>query len=760
MAPFILPARRSTLLDPEQPKTHTHARTSSRDAGYASPRSSWNLDAARIINKLKTNRTFHVGGLFDIDGLPLFDDLMRYGVSEDKSKELACLEVERLVGVVNSAKPVQLEGSQAWFGQTDEEGYLRLDKLSHQIKIAIDICSHDLGLLMLEYDPSNAVLERFQEARAGILSVFDSKLTVDATDTWRRMKLEQANDLALHCVVNYLTSILARVLLRSMKGDFWDDNCIIALARTAAKMKIVAADLVHAAEISLAGKREWSARIARIMKDEPNPPTVDEEKETKEVEKQTIALARQVVVKTGRYFAVMSTFSEGILVLLSRVANAMGSAPGAALPPDIFESCSLVYDTGFRGHRALLCQERNGSIGASGSRDEVRCASFTFSMCLDVFESLASRVGSTTRGSSETATMIYWKWTKLGEESEVDEDADPRTGQRWLTSMSDLITAFIPYLMVCGPFSNALDTLTQRVMSIADPGDPVLMCAETRFLASFVVRASEYELFKAKFFGLDNDVASLARENEPIKAGLDMMASWTLDSDSIIIPSRLYCWGTMAFCSLLVVGGLAIGLTVKNRIEGVDPSNISVFCWTLAAFVILVMKALRVENWPWRDFFRGRVRCRSVSEVIAVTGINGQVFLSILLRLEPQIIMRKAGPFRGIFRRKESEGVGGGFSVDLPLTTDSMTRAGCFFIQVQSSIGPALVAIAATHGQPYRSVEPQSSLAHKVGIKCQNLQEPSAWGSGGETKNLYVLITNELKWSRVVGIFTKDAYFS
>jgi hypothetical protein len=798
MAGYLLPTRRSSLIDPEAPKVHSNAGSvsSSHDFGYAQPRTHWNLDAEEIINKLAANRTFKVGGLFDVDGLPTFDDLTRYGVSEEKGKELASLEIERLTKVVNSAKPIQLEGDPCWFGRADEEGYLRLDKLAQQIKIAIDICSHDTALLMLDYDPSNAALERFSDSRAGILRVFDGRTSVDPVDTWSRMKIENANDRAMHCVVNYLTGTLALVLMRSMKGDFWDDNCIITLARTSAKVKVVASNLAHAAEISLAGKKEWATHIGRFTKDEPNPPTVDNEKRISEIQKQNLALARQVVVKNERYFSVMSTFSENIHALLSKVAIAMGSAPGAALPPNLFESCSLVYDSGFRDGRALLCQERNGAIGASGSRGEVHCASFTFGMCLEVFESLASRIECKTPGSSDPATMIYWKWTKMGVESEVYENTEPMIGQRWLTSMADIITAFIPYLMVCGPFSNVLDTMTQRVASISDPGDPVSMCTETRFLASFMVRASEYELFSAKVFGRDNDVTSvsdssvaltraldqgpdttlpqntdrkretdlqnqLAKENQPIAAGLDMMEAWTTDIESITISSRWYCWGTLTFCGALVIGGLLIGFTVKDRIEGVDPSNLSVFCWTVAAFIVLVMKSLRVENWTWRDFFRGKVVCRSVSEVTAVTGIDDQVLLSILRYSELRNIMRKKGPFRGIFARLVGDGESmGGFVIDLPLTTTSLMRSGCFFIQVQGSQGPALVVIDGSEGIPYNAVEPQSFLDNGQRVNCQNVQDPGRWGSGDRAKDLHVLITNKLKWSRVVGIFRKEAYFT
>jgi hypothetical protein len=43
-----------------------------------------------------------------------------------------------------------------------------------------------------------------------------------------------------------------------------------------------------------------------------------------------------------------------------------------------------------------------------------------------------------------------------------------------------------------------------------------------------------------------------------------------------MIPARWYRWGTLGFSSPLGLGSLAIGFTLKQQIEGVDPFNISI----------------------------------------------------------------------------------------------------------------------------------------------------------------------------------------
>ncbi len=74
---------------------------------------------------------------------------------------------------------------------------------------------------------------------------------------------------------------------------------------------------------------------------------------------------------------------------------------------------------------------------------------------------------------------------------------------------------------------------------------------------------------------------------------------WIIDENSIVIPNKVYAWGFLAGSSMLVLGGLAIGLSVGDRIPGVDPLGFASFCWVFAGFVLIVAKSLRVENWPW-----------------------------------------------------------------------------------------------------------------------------------------------------------------
>lgn len=108
---------------------------------------------------------------------------------------------------------------------------------------------------------------------------------------------------------------------------------------------------------------------------------------------------------------------------------------------------------------------------------------------------------------------------------------------------------------------------------------------------------------------------------------------------------RLGSWGGMASwyaasymsgssCSSVLcsfAGGGSIGVAVGERITGVDPFNITTYCWVLATFMLLVAKSVRVRDWPWNDSLYGRVLRKSVSELSSVTRVDERLILAKLL---------------------------------------------------------------------------------------------------------------------------------
>ncbi|KAH8164480.1 hypothetical protein CIB48_g3769 [Xylaria polymorpha] len=196
---------------------------------------------------------------------------------------------------------------------------------------------------------------------------------------------------------------------------------------------------------------------------------------------------------------------------------------------------------------------------------------------------------------------------------------------------------------------------------------------------------------------------------------------WIIDERSIVISDVWYSWVALSAVGVLVAGALAL-IAVQNRIAGVDPSNLSVLIWTAAGFLMVYLKSRRVENWPWRDFLRGRVVCQSVSEVHAVTKIDPQVLLGILLRYENRMFLRKRGPFNALFQRQSDDG----FVIDVPPLTETAISGGHIFLMVVSFNGSALVGLEAKKWEGYQSFS-SKDVKTGEGFICRDFRDPGSY---------------------------------
>ncbi|TGZ79160.1 hypothetical protein EX30DRAFT_365477 [Ascodesmis nigricans] len=243
-----------------------------------------------------------------------------------------------------------------------------------------------------------------------------------------------------------------------------------------------------------------------------------------------------------------------------------------------------------------------------------------------------------------------------------------------------------------------------------------------------------------------SDVMNLS---DMISDANQIMEDWTMVETGVIVSCRWYVSMVMAIAAILVLGGLAIGFTVGQRLPAVDPFNITTYCWVLAAFVILIGRSIRVENWPWRSFLYAQVECKSVSELHAVTGVHEQLIIAKLLHEESTSILQTRGPHNFPFRRTADTG----FSIDVPITMWTMCLSGLIVIQVVTPEGnDALACLDVRRGTEYAVfVHDYNSVMSRTQLACLELIEKKQ-----DTKTQYRirLTKQDLQWTRVKGLFT------
>lgn len=548
--------------------------------------------------------------------LPKFDDMVRYGIREGEELELRGLEVRRLAAVAKSEEPPALEGDAEWFGDADATGYNRLHRLALQIQYALEICIHDNELVLLQYHPQFANQSDYEFAHRRICRTFDEDRGSIRYE--RSVRTNKHNNEALHALVDYVTALMIRLLLRSITGRLWIENRVSVLAKFAAKIKVVTADLPQAFERTLQAFRDFQiqatqsteARGIHIVQ------ATSTDSDDDHMAKQRKALQDDIDTSGARYLMEMDAFQHSLSNLMEAVISDLSWNEETEQPAGVFETSSIAYDTGFHDRRTQLCREHDGAIGAAGERKVIDFAGVAFQLASEVWETLSSlnihRVNSYTTLTWSLKPFSGDRLPKRKDSqyrlTELIED-NPTVN---MTGMVDVIKALVPYLMYYGAFPTHLSMFTQLAVLISDPTNPVRYYKQMNSLTGARIHTSAYTRNEKSSSSVvfqtvhDTDMVKLARQGKPnrkVKEDLKEAENWTIDEKAIVIQHTWYSALSPGVCALLIAGGVAC-IAIEDLATGVDPSNFTTLAWAAAGFLMIYLKSRRVQDWPWTDFLR------------------------------------------------------------------------------------------------------------------------------------------------------------
>lgn len=745
--------------------------------------------------------------------LPDFDGLSSYIIVNKVHEKLWGMETERLLDIVkNPEKPLQFS-SDTLFSGNDEDGYRELSKACQKIQTAVSICLLDNETINSEH--------------CGQLSNKDklSKLIKQATLKQNTTKDEASGNCsnsrddmildATFCLVNYISAVLARLISQTSPGEYWQCNVLSVLIKRVAKIKVLLSDLhAHSAVAVRAGV----AALDKVRNAGPVPQSVlDEEEECEELlrlldanEKEGLASLEEK--RVASYCIEQNRFQTGINAFLNFMLVSMRFTNRSGLPATTFELCAVVYETGFEGFKSLLFQDRDLEYSATSDLDTLNTAHSAFSILSQTVFHLKEAQesnGPPTRKPFKLETYVEWAY--LGSEnsdgvehSDVDL-AYRKKGPIRLQTMEEVVTVMVPLFATCPIFVSNLTKFRNMMALSGRIRDDVQPFEEGNFNAFFRMYTSDFdktmgqrdvlrlsEALELGFFsrssltsgsvvpGFTNPDRSIDDQNT--KAAQDLhkldglikeMDQWVIDEKSVVIQCGWYVWPTILVAALLVGGGLIIGFSVGERIHGVDPSNLASYLWVVAAFIIVIAKSVHVKDWTWNDFLHRRVRCCSVSELHALTGINEQLIMAKLLHDEGDYgsggsVLKIRGPYNSVFRKRAS---GEGFSIDVPVTTRTLLLSGLTLLKAVTPRGHALVCLDSRRGADLRVVEHQGGQNNEH-LVCADINPPRTkrsesrankrWSGYGDTEiRLPLTRCKTLKWKRVQGIYNvMDATFT
>jgi hypothetical protein len=157
--------------------------------------------------------------------------------------------------------------------------------------------------------------------------------------------------------------------------------------------------------------------------------------------------------------------------------------------------------------------------------------------------------------------------------------------------------------------------------------------------------------------------------------------SWAITDDSVRVRTTKYSSSVLTIAITIIAFCLSIPFWVGDKITAVDPFQFVTFGWLLAGAFLVGAKSRYVENWPWHDFLRGQIVCRSVSELAVASRVKKQGVLLYLLHHEYRNPLVFRGPYHGVFSRQVASGKEG-FSIDVPTEHATVLAAGFIVLEV------------------------------------------------------------------------------
>lgn len=262
------------------------------------------------------------------------------------------------------------------------------------------------------------------------------------------------------------------------------------------------------------------------------------------------------------------------------------------------------------------------------------------------------------------------------------------------------------------------------------------------------------------------------------QANTPEMSKWVISASSITVNCRKYATIVQVAVVILILGALSLPFTVRDRIPGVDPFQMTLFVWLLCGASLIIAKSRYVSSWPWHDFLRGWVVCRTISDLSDVSGVDPQVILLFLLHNEWSSFLVSDGPYNGMFVRKtavrsvsetkneekrnETMTHQQGFSIDVPVHLITMLTSGFVVLKARNSSGEHLICIDGRKGTWDAAM--QERRGHWLtcpGFNRDGLENVQGSGIKEEdtSKKIHILRRVHFTWTKILGIYIKDARF-
>jgi hypothetical protein len=705
---------------------------------------------------------------------------------------------------------------------TTEEGLAELSNLADQINSNFAILKNDNARHVLQHCPSRLyrAVSAFTRSRRTLYARYKQDLDKVLGSRPKTLEPPNRNKEAYFALVDYITGTVARLVTRSAysAGGYWENHALAILAQWAMKLKVLSYNPAHYAAIALEDGEVMIATQVEESRTKRELAILVPVAETANEFTSVNALDQETDITT-RYYEENFLIRNRMENILRNALAALYASESSGNSASYFELSTLVYQTGIEKTLTVLANDRDGDYSASSDPAHVKCTFTAFEQLLS--NALVLQAKERTR-DTENEVLVRWEW------SEGYNCGRYPTGQFSTSTSDELVSMLVPLGLSSIYTAYTVDLLVQLASTGTDEDDPILQFEPppAGLKTEFTVSTAEYCRRLRKVLASDSndpEVRSIPRsplkrgirglcyalfdivaqltlhlagtkigpmlkqsEESPTEAearaermqkeydmGRKQMEKWIISEDSVTIRCRLYVAIVLVSVAFLVCGGMAVPFAVGTRIRGVDPFQIATFSWVIGGFIVVLAKSRYVAEWPWHDFLRGRVVCRSVKDVTEVTGVRSQMVLLNLLHDERNNTLTTRGPYNSMFGRSSKDA--GGFSIDEPVFLSTMIASGFIILKVLNEKGEHLVCMDVRKGSPgdtpvkgdfgtYLAYIDIGKDSIATGEKEKDdvdsvVNFVTRKSKDKETDKVLRLTPVNFRWTKVLGIYIRDSKF-
>lgn len=630
-----------------------------------------------------------------LKNLPAFDHSISFGITVDDENSNIREEIKKIFHFVNSNEP-PLFDSYGTLGGTNAAGFEDLSNVVDQISSNLQIIRHDNACLALDHYVDESFYNILKRSRAEIRRRYLGTPNKITGHNPKGLKDEISNVKAYHALVDFIFQSLAWWLMHVAKRKSWRAPIIAVLARWSVKLKLIALEPTRWATMSLIKGEDTMRRIFHDQKSQDRimikfpPSTIGQgEKEVNFPDDRDLDYS---------YYSWKLHMRENLFNLVRRVLGNLVAEKSHSTRSPAFEVRTLMYRGVLDNTLRHLTVQQDRTIEICSENIDLRRSYCALHLLL--FN--AQRIPVAMAPSEGVKFHWYIKRTKV---------SDPNIKSVVTTQLDDIVSMLVPLSLVgssrlvnlldnpsfqeyfddgrpsampdqfslddCLRIEFSLSSRQGRINTLGRFGTTMIPASRSPLITSIEDIDNEIEECDIS----DRDLYEVTLKKNAIKVLRDYQAktgefkTWAVTEDSVRVRTPTYSFIVLTVGIGIIAGALTVPFLVKEGIPGVDPFQFVTFGWLLAGAFLVLAKSRYVENWPWHDFLRGQIVCRSVSELAVASRVKEQAVLLYLLHYEFRNPLVYGGPYHGIFRRR-AKGGARGFDINVPTSHAAVLAAG------------------------------------------------------------------------------------